>query len=216
MRLGITLVLTLIGAVHSAAGATVLFAEPFAGKLAEGWIILREDPAAWRVEDGALRVRVQPGNMWGPSNNARNVFTRPLPAVEGALSVAATLENAPSAQYEQVDLVWYYDDSHMVKIGIELVHGQLSVVMGREEGDKARTINIIPIVETSLRFRFTVEKGQIRGEFKSDKSQWRLAGECELPAHAGPAFASLQCYQGSADAEHWAKISHFEVTTGKD
>lgn len=200
-------------AALTAHGETVLFADPFQGKLAEGWRVLREDPAAMRVADGALELRVQPGNMWGGANDARNVLVVPLPDAGGApLRIEATLQNKPSAQYEQIDLVWYYDDSHMVKIGIERVHGQLCVVMGREEKDKTRTINIVPIVETSLQFRLTARGNALRGEFRSETSAWHLAGECELPANGAAPSASIQCYQGPADAEHWAKISAFRIT----
>lgn len=210
-RYGLAALIALLAT--AAQGEVVLFEDSFQGTLADGWEILREDPAGLRVEEGALRLRVAPGSMWGGANNAKNVLVRALPEVgEGALRIAATLENMPTSQYEQVNLVWYYDDSHMVKIGIERVHGQLSVVMGREEADKARTINIVPIVETCLEFRLTATGNVLRGEFRSSTSEWHLAGECTLPGNGGPPNASLQCYQGPNDAEHWAKIMAFRVT----
>lgn len=207
----------LIAATTMSPAETVLFAEPFQDKLTDGWRVLREDPAAMRVENGTLSIRVQPGNMWGGANDARNVLVRALPDAQGApLRIEATLSNVPTSQYEQVDLVWYYDDGHMVKIGIELVHKQLSVVMGREENDKTRTINIVPIVETSLQFRLTARGNTVRGEFRSETSAWHLAGECELPGNGAAPSASVQCYQGPADAEHWAKISDFRITRPED
>jgi len=212
---------TLIGvaialAVAAGAGETVLFADDFRGTLGEGWRWVREDPAAWRTTDAGLEVRIQPGNMWGGDNNAKNVLVRDLPKRKrGALSAEVTFANNPTSQYEQVDLVWYYDDSNMVKIGLELVDGEICMVMGREEDDKTRTIAKPPVGVTWMRLRLTARGGAVTGEYKTKPDEdWRTAGECELPVN-GPAKISLQTYQGPADAEHWAKISEFRVIESK-
>lgn len=47
-----------------------------------------------------------------------------------------------TGQWEQVDLCWYLDDSNMVKLGQEMVDGKLSIVMGREQADRARTVKM--------------------------------------------------------------------------
>src|SRR5262245_29038285 len=100
----------------------VVFSDDFQSKLAAGWSWIRQDAAAWRLDrstprKGALEIRVQPGNMWGPTNDAKNVLVRPLPdAAGGTLEVSVSVTNQPTHQYEQADLVWYYDDAHMVKI----------------------------------------------------------------------------------------------------
>ena len=83
--------------------------------------------------------------MWGPPNDARNVLVRPVPEPgKDRIEISVKVENEPTEQYEQVDLVWYYDDSNMVKIGLEQVDKELCVVMGREEKDRTRTIAVIP------------------------------------------------------------------------
>jgi O-antigen/teichoic acid export membrane protein/regulation of enolase protein 1 (concanavalin A-like superfamily) len=197
-------------------GQTSLFSEKFKGKLGEGWSWVRENPAAWRVSEQGLQIRIEPGNMWGGQNNARNVLVRELPATaQESIEVSVTLENRPTNQYEQVDLVWYYDDSNMVKLGQELVDGKLSIVMGREEGDKTRTIAIVPLDPSSARVevRFLASKNQLRGDFRlAGTTEWRLAGNCDLPApaNAKPKI-SLQCYQGPPDQEHWAVISNLRI-----
>src|SRR5688572_15276205 len=85
-----------------------LRAEPLVieGKLGEGWTWRRENPAGWRIRDGALEIRVEPGNMWGPANDARNVLVRRVPnPLGGEVRVSVTVSNKPTEQYEQVDLV---------------------------------------------------------------------------------------------------------------
>ena len=192
----------------------VLFQDNFKGKPGEGWSWVREHRVAWRASEHGLEVRLEPGNMWGNANNAKNVLVRPAPdAAPGELEITATVENRPTAQYEQVDLVWYYDDGHMVKLGQELVDGKLSVVMGREENDRARTVRIVPLDAFRVQLRLTVKGKAIRGEFRpAGADNWQAVGECDLPA---PADArpkiSLQFYQGPPDAEHWARVSEFRV-----
>jgi regulation of enolase protein 1 (concanavalin A-like superfamily) len=151
--------------------------------------------------------------MWGSANNARNVLVREAPdPAQQTVTVSVWVENRPTEQYEQVNLVWYYDDSHMVKIGQERVDGRLSVVMGREERDACRTVAIIPIESPVVEVRFVARGDSLRGEFRTPDSEvWREAGTCKLPSQGRPKL-SLQCYQGPAQAERWARLSDFRVT----
>jgi len=184
------------------------------GKLAEAWSWRRENPAAWRIRDDALEIRIEPGNMWGPANDARNVLVRRLEGISltQEIRVSVTVSNKPTGQYEQVDLVWYYDDSHMVKIGQEMVDGKLSIVMGREEKDRTRTIAIIPIEALQVDLRLVTTNDIIRGAFRTSGAKgWREAGSCDLPVNGRPHVA-IQCYQGPATAEHWARITDFQLS----
>jgi regulation of enolase protein 1 (concanavalin A-like superfamily) len=209
---------SLVGLLALSAGAFAaeVFHADFTKPLDASWKWLREDRSAWRLTNGTLEVRVQPGNMWGPANDAKNVLVRPAPDLaQGKLEILATVENRPTEQYEQVDLVWYYSDSNMVKIGLELVDGKLSIVMGREEGDRARTTSINPIdpAESRVQLRFIVSTKSIAGHFrKPGAATWQSAGECSLPALKDvPPKISLQFYQGPAKTEHWARVLDFRI-----
>ncbi len=201
-------------ALTSARADELLFQDEFRGKLGDGWSWLRERRDAWRVTARGLEVRIEPGNMWGGANDARNVLVRPAPnPVKDEIEVSVTVEHRPTEQYEQADLVWYYDDSHMVKLGHEMVDGKRSIVMGREEKDRTRTIAIIALEPVSVRLRFLVRGNRIHGQFRTaDSKEWRDAGECDLPApsNAKP-HVSLQFYQGPANSEHWARITEFQI-----
>jgi regulation of enolase protein 1 (concanavalin A-like superfamily) len=191
-----------------------LFRDDFKGKLGPAWSWVREHREAWRATERGLEVLIEPGNMWGPANNAKNVLVRSAPdAGTNEVEVSVQVENRPTNQYEQVDLVWYYNDSNMVKVGEELVDGKLSVVMGREEGDKTRTLAIIPLSSTSVRLRLLVKGNQIRGQFRpADAADWRDAGQCDLPVtKAESAKISLQFYQGAENVEHWARVTEFRI-----
>ena len=210
---GISLVmLFLTGTVGEADHAS--FQDDFQGKLGEGWSWVREHREGWRVTGRGLEVRIEPGNMWGPANDARNVLVRPAPdAANEGIEVSVNVENRPTSQYEQADLVWYFDDGHMVKLGQELVDGKLSIVMGREEIDKTRTIAIIPLDSFSVRLRLAVKGNRIHGQFRTPGvDEWREAGECDLPAPPdAKAKISLQFYQGPANIEHWARVTEFRI-----
>jgi regulation of enolase protein 1 (concanavalin A-like superfamily) len=204
----------LVVIANSVLAGEVLFADVFNGKLGEGWSWVREHREAWRVSERGLEVRVEPGNMWGNANNAKNVLVRPAPDVaQGEIEISVTFENRPTAQYEQADLVWYYDDSHMVKLGQELVDGKLCIVMGREEKDRTRTVKIVPIEAFKVQVRFLVKGNSLRGQFRpSGSDQWQEVGECDLPApENGKPKISLQFYQGPADTEHWVRVTEFRV-----
>jgi regulation of enolase protein 1 (concanavalin A-like superfamily) len=214
MKTCLIIALFALCASSQAADPETLVLEDFNGKLDEDWSWVRERREAWRLRDRALEIRVEPGNMWGSQNDARNVLVRAAPgAAQDEIEVSVTFENNPTHQYEQVDLVWYYDDSNMVKIGQELVDGKLSVVMGREEKDKARTIAIVPLNTRSVRVRFRVQGDNLHGQFlPTDSKQWQEAGKCTLPVPAGQkAKISIQCYQGAENVEHWARITKFAV-----
>src|SRR5260370_24375826 len=149
---------SLAAAVHA---DEVLFQDDFKGKLGEGWSWVREHRAAWRTTERGLEGRIEPGNQWGPQNDARNVLVRPAPdASKGQIEISATVQNRPTHQYEQVDLVWYYDDSNMVKLGEELVHRQLIVGMGRDQRHKTRTKAVIPLDSTLFHLHRLVQRDQ--------------------------------------------------------
>src|SRR5258708_15406961 len=154
------------GPVAVAAAATeTLFQDDFTNGLAPGWTLVREHRQAWRTTQHGLEVLIEPGNMWGPQNDARNVLIRPAPVTNnGPIEISVLVINNPASQYEQTDLVWYYDDSNMVKIGQEMVDGKLSIVMGREQNDKTRTIAIIPLDSPLVRLRLAVNGDRIRGQ----------------------------------------------------
>ena len=87
--------------------------------------------------------------------------------------------------------------------------------MGREEGDKTRTIALLPQAvqpETTFQLRFRVKDGKITGSYRVDlKGDWKEAGTCDLPAAKGKPQICLQTYNGPAGAEHWAVFSELRV-----
>jgi hypothetical protein len=85
--------------------------------------------------------------------------------------------------------------------------------MGREENDKTRTVAIIPLAASSVRLSLCAKGNQIQGRFRTPVAkEWSEAGQCSLlaPTNAAPKI-NLQFYQGSEEAEHWARVSEFRI-----
>ncbi|MBP7052149.1 MAG: alpha-L-fucosidase [Phycisphaerae bacterium] len=218
--LSIVVLMTFLGNVPVNGGEDE---NPFAGEsLPDGWAWKRPNPEAWRLRDGGLEIQIGPGNMWGGTNDARNVLLIPVAGdlLESGTDVQVTLANSPTRRWEQVDLVWYYRDSHMVKIGLELEHGKNSVVMGREEDDRTRTIGIIPIEKDEVTVRLRVTGGQVRGYYRlAPEDPWTDVGTCEAPRPIGGndrAQVSIQCYQGDPQNPHWARITGLRIDSASE
>lgn len=199
------------------AGSGEDFTETFAAAPAAPWKWIRENKAAWRTGRQGLEVKIEPGNMWGPANDAKNILVRPAPSTitSGGAEITATIQNQPTGQYEQTDLVWYFDDSHMVKIGQEMVDGKLSIVMGREEKDATKTMGIYPLKTAKVKLRLQVSGDQVSGEYQPDgEGPWLKAGTCTAPKPAGgTAQIALMFYQGTVEAPHWSRVSELKLTT---
>ncbi|MCP5520365.1 MAG: hypothetical protein H7A46_02305 [Verrucomicrobiales bacterium] len=213
--LGLPVAGLLAFAVHA---EEVVFEEPFGDQLKAGWSWIREEPGAWRLRGGALEMRILPGNLWGGANTGRNLLVRPAPdPADGDIEITVKLQSAPTGQYEQINLAWYYDDSHMVKLNREIVNGPVCVVMGREENDQCRTIAQPPVPGGWYRLRLTVSGNRIRGEYWPEGADaWTTAGECTLPVPPnGRPKISIHGYNGLKEGGHWARISEFRVVQRK-
>lgn len=194
------------------ASSSTDFEDTFHNQLGPGWSWIREDPSAHRVTDHGLEVRVQPGNMWGSARDGKNLLVRAAPDPDaGEVDVTVTVTNTPLEQYEQADLVWYFDDGNMVKCGQERVDGKLRIVMGRKEKDRCRTIKILPLETSTVSLRLIVKGNEIRGQFRPEGAkEWTAVGQTDLPG-TGPAQISIQIYKGTANVERWVKVNDFAV-----
>ena len=84
----------------------VLFAEKFTSPLSAGWHWIREDPKAWKVENGTLLLRSLPGYLYPKHNDARNILLRKAPVTSQDLILEVYLENQPKILYEHAGLYW--------------------------------------------------------------------------------------------------------------
>jgi hypothetical protein len=179
---------------------TVLFEERFDGKLDEGWLWLRENPSAWRLREGALEIRVEPG----VANTVRNALVRKAPDRSGgkfAIDVTITNTTTPTQQYEQAGITWYNDGKPVFKIVKELVDGKLMIIPGRK-----------PMTSGTVQLRLIVTGDGFVAQFRPNaEGEFQTAETGSLPAPANDQV-SIQCYNGPADAEHWIRFDDFRIS----
>ncbi len=189
----------------------VLFKEDFDSKLGDGWSWVREETKAWRVEKGALVLRILPGYLHAKSNDAKNVLLRPVPdAKDGRLAIEVFLENQPETTYEHAGLVWYYDDDNYVALFKEFLDGKPKLQMVTEKEAKPQ----FAVAETDAKgvwLRLLVSKKTVIAQYRvSEKDDWKDVGKSELPA-SGEARVGVMAGGAPKDAERFARFEHFRI-----
>ena len=175
----------------------VFFEDNFDDKLGEGWSWLREDPAHWRIQDGGLEIRVEPG----VAGTVKNALLRAAPdRSEGTFAIEVTVTNhtRPTQQYEQAGITWYHDGNPIFKEVKELIDGDLYIIPGK------------PAMPTrSVRLRLLVTANSWEAQYCPEgETEFQTAATGELPP-PGEDQVSIQCYNGPPDEEHWIRFENF-------
>ena len=182
-----------------AAEPRVLFEDRFEGKLADGWTWLREDPKTWRIKDGGLEIRVEPG----VAGTVKNALLRPAPdrsKTKFAVEVTIAFHTPPSKQYEQAGITWYTNGKPVFKIVKELIDGKLYIIPGK-----------VPMDSEKVQLRVVVTADSFEAQFRPDgKGEFKTADKGKLPPPAKDQV-SIQCYNGPKDAEHWIRFDDFRI-----
>lgn len=183
----------------SAAEERVIFKDSFNIKPAEGWSWLRENPDAWRIKDGALEIRVEPGR----AHNVKNALLRKAPdRGKGKFAIEVTVTNTtkPTRQYEQLGITWYNDGKPVMKLVKELVDGKRLIIPGFK-----------PMASKTVQLRLIVTADSWTAQYRADgKGKFQTAAKGKLPA-PGKDQVSIQCYNGPPDAEHWMRFDNFRI-----
>jgi hypothetical protein len=190
--------LTLAGFV-SAAEPKVLFEDSFDSELGDGWTWLRENPDAWRIREGALEIRVEPGK----ANNVKNALLRKAPdraTTKFAVEVTVTFTAEPTQQYEQGGITWYHQTKPVFKLVHERIDGKDWIIPGRK-----------PAPSRTVQLRLEVDGTQWTAQFREDAAgEFQTAASGKLPP-PGDDQVSIQCYNGPPDAEHWIRFDDFRI-----
>jgi len=191
MRLGVRPV--------AAAEGRVLFEDQFEGKLADGWTWLRETPKNWRIREGALEIRVEPG----AGHDVKNALLRKAPdraAGKVAIEVTVTFTAPPTRQFEQAGITWYQGGTPRFKLVHELVDGQLLIIPGRA-----------PAPQKTVELRLVFDGPQYTAQFRPEGQEpFQTVATGTLPM-AADEQVSIQCYHGPADEEHWIRFDNFRI-----
>jgi hypothetical protein len=175
----------------------VVFEDCFDNKPAAGWKWLRENPKAWRINDGALEIRVQPG----VARTVKNALVRRAPdrsRGKYAIDVTVTNNTLPIQQYEQAGITWYNNGKPVFKLVKELVNGELMIIPGRKS-----------MTSKTVQLRLIVAADSFVAQFRPDaKGDFQTAATGKLPP-PGDDQVSIQCYNGPPNVEHWIRFDDF-------
>ena len=190
-----------------------VFEDAFSGEtLKPGWSWVREEPSEWRLRDGALELRAQPGKIWS-GNDAKNVMLWAPPA-EGNFVAEVSVTQKADQKWEQVGLLWYAHDDQFVKLISEFIDGENFVVMARESRDtneKNQVFAKIPIPAPDVRLRLEVRGDEVKSLYQLPGStEWKEAATCALKGRDKARFG-LFTQNGPAEQVHWARLKNFRV-----
>ncbi len=187
-----------------AAEQRILFQDTFDDQLGDGWTWLREQKDDWRIKDGALEIRVQPGK----ANTVTNALLRRAPdrtQTKFAVELTVTFTTDPIQQYEQGGITWYHDSKPVFKLVHEHIDGSNWIIPGKKPAPQ-RTVQLRLIVDGTA---WTAQyREDLRGEFLT-------AATGTLPP-AGDDQISIQCYDGPSAVEHWIRFDDFRVIELRD
>ena len=177
----------------------VLIEDTFDEKLGAGWTWLRENKDDWRIRDGGLEIRVQPGK----ANTVTNALLRKAPdrsKTSFAVELTVTFNTKPIQQYEQGGITWYHQNKPVFKLVHEHIDGQQWIIPGRK-----------PAPGKTVQLRLVVEGTKWTAQFREDRNgEFQTSATGNLPP-PGDDHLSIQCYDGPPQAEHWIRFDDFRI-----
>jgi regulation of enolase protein 1 (concanavalin A-like superfamily) len=210
--------LPLLLVLLAAAAPHVLFDEPFKQNLSPGWSWLREDKPDWKLADGALHIRLTPGNLWANENTARNLLLRDAPKDVKSFTAEVTLSLSPADFGEQAGLLWYRDDDNYLKLTKEFYNDRTWVVFAAERGGKP-DYREAECRGQWVNLRLTVAGDKAAASFLPvGATEAKGMGTFDLPAPrdpnaraAPPVRIGLTAHHGAADSDRWAVFRDFRI-----
>jgi len=206
--------LALLGGWAQAAEPRVVFEDRLEGKVGEGWSWLREDAKTWRIKDGALEIRVEPG----VAPSVKNALLRKAPdwsKRKHAFEVTITFTADPTRQYEQAGITLYQGTNPVFKLVHEFIDGKTYIIPGK-----------IPTTTKTMQLRLVTTPERYIAQFRPDgKGEFQTAASAPLPRlwevtllngveikrRPMDEQISIQCYNGPPDAEHWIRFDDFRI-----
>lgn len=181
------------------AAPEVVFQGGFDEKLGDGWRWIRENKKTWRIQDGSLQIRAEPGD----AGSVKNALVRKAPdraKATFAIEVTVTNDTVPTQQFEQAGITWYRDGRPVFKLVKELVRGQLMIIPGRKKME-AKTVQL----------RLVVSADSYTAQYRPNgKGAFQTAATGKLPP-ARNDEVSIQCYHGPPNADHWIRFDDFRI-----
>ncbi|MFY1704384.1 ThuA domain-containing protein [Micromonospora sp. WMMA1923] len=184
--------------------------------------IVREDAAAYRVTDGALRIDVPNGDIYGTGNTGpTNFILQNAPAGDWTLEtkVDGSLLNE---QYQQAGLLVYADDDNYLKFDFiaDNTAGQAvsrriefrSEVGGAVQSPQPEAANLPQAV---WHLRLARSGNSYTAAYSADGQEWTTLGTLTSTAVGATPKVGLFTLGANQTASKTASFDYFRVTTGQ-
>jgi PKD repeat protein len=178
----------------TAAASCGTYRDDFNGTdLGSGWDVVRRDQQL-SVSNGTLKIPTENGDVYGGTNNAKNIVLRALPS--GAWTAITKVKEAGSLQYHQAGLIVYGDDDNYTKFDRLATNTSGSPVTEKFEfinevagtprnGSGDSTGNLPASFPQDYYLRIVSDGTQIRGSYSTDGTTWIDVGQpANLPPNA--------------------------------
>ena len=184
-------------------------------ELAQGWQWLRLQEKCYHFEDGKLRVKSLPGNIWG-AGQGKNILLKPLQEENVCMTLQLTLH--PEIHGEQAGLLLYLDDDHYCKVVREWVGGSVkghAIVSARELEGKGKALKVLPFEDNAVVLRMVKLGRKVVCFAKGEKEDgFVLLSVTELPEQPEKEVQMALYSSGAKEgADHWAEFHSLTVET---
>lgn len=175
----------------------IIYVDSFTDGFGEGWSWIREHDGYWRIADGGLEIRVEPG----VKDTVRNALVRSAPPRPYTVEVTIKNHTHPTTQYEQAGITLYNDGEAVFKAVKELIDGDLFIIPGKK-----------PMPTDTVRLRLHVRADSWEARYRAEgATEFETAAEGELPPEQNDQV-SIQCYNGPVEGEHWIRFEGFQIS----
>jgi cytochrome c len=189
--------------VYGASCTPGVYRDDFNGnELGAAWSVLRRD-GTLVVNNGAVTLPTQAGDLYQTTNTAKNIVLRPAPA--GAWTVTAKLNHKGTAQYQQGGIIVYGDDDNYIKLDrtstntagaatkTEFVEFIQEVAAVARNATADHTANLPAAQDPNMWLRILYNGTNLIGQYSADGTTWTQAGQAStaLPTNAKIGFFAL-------------------------
>ncbi len=166
---------------------TKAVSDEFKSAPASAWTILNENKANWAVENGALAITTETGDLTVANNNAANVFVQSA-NTDWTIDTKLTCSDAPAAPAQNAGIVAYQDDDNFVKFAYSAQmfrrggQGGASVQIVCEEGGNSKaTVTVTPegIKDNVIWLRLQKKGDTYTAWYSADGKKYVEAGQVE-------------------------------------
>jgi alpha-glucosidase (family GH31 glycosyl hydrolase) len=147
--------------------------------LGSQWSWIREDNTKWSLaaNPGFMRITTQTGDIYGTSNNMKNILVQTAPVSDYTISTKVTI--SPTANFHQAGLVVYGDDDNFVMLQrfYSTSYSPANQFMFKKEIAGSPTkYNTGDTLGGTVYLKITKSGTSYSGYFSSDGTNWTQVG----------------------------------------